>query len=86
MTSAAETDPFAVRGDDCSFVRAALDFARRGMFVLPCQKDKTPYTLHGHKDATTDPDKIRAWRRKWPGAANRCVVRCKRSRRRGHRR
>jgi hypothetical protein len=63
---------------------AALKYAARGWPVLPlhwpaaggcscgesdCDKPaKHPLTLHGVKDATTDPDRIRAWFRRWPKA------------------
>jgi putative DNA primase/helicase len=63
---------------------AALDYAARGWPVLPLHsaKDgrctcgkvdcdspaKHPRTLHGLKDATTDPKTIEAWWRTWPDA------------------
>ena len=34
----------------------------------PDQVGKAPLTPHGVKDATTDPDTIRTWWRKWPKA------------------
>ncbi len=46
---------------------AALDYAARGWPVFPCHRDKTPATMHGVKDATTDPDRIRRW---WTGQPN----------------
>ena len=39
----------------------ALDLARAGIPVFPCKPDKTPYTAHGFKDATTDPSKVAAF-------------------------
>ena len=40
----------------------ALALARRGMRVFPCQpRQKEPATQHGCKDATADPEVIRAW-------------------------
>jgi hypothetical protein len=53
----------------------ALKLARSGVPVFPCRncpedpkKDKTPLTEHGFKDASTDPDVVRAWWSKWPDA------------------
>jgi putative DNA primase/helicase len=46
----------------------ALDYASRGYAVFPCKADKTPYTLKGVKDASTDPDLIRQWWMRWPHA------------------
>ncbi len=40
---------------------------RKGKTTVP--KAKEPYTSHGVKDATTDPEKIRAWWNRWPDAA-----------------
>lgn len=39
-----------------------------GRYVFPCKIDKTPYTQHGCKDATTDPAIIRKWWQIWPEA------------------
>lgn len=50
-------------------VTAALEYAARGWPVFPCKADKTPYTGHGYKDATTDPATIEYWWTRWPGAA-----------------
>jgi len=52
----------------------ALDYAARGLPVFPCNptptkpKAKTPLTPHGFKDATTNPNQIRAWWQQWPTA------------------
>jgi len=46
----------------------ALDFAAQGWHVLPCKPSKAPYTEHGKDDATTDPETIRNWAKRWPGA------------------
>ena len=35
----------------------ALDLAKR-VPVFPCDNDKRPFTAHGFKDASTDPDLI----------------------------
>jgi hypothetical protein len=47
----------------------ALDYAKRGWHVFPCQpSNKAPYTANGFKDATTDPETIKAWWARWPDA------------------
>ena len=47
---------------------AALKLAARGIRVFPCKPDKTPYTLHGYKDATCGPETIIEWWKRWPSA------------------
>jgi hypothetical protein len=48
---------------------AALDYARRGMPVLPTSANtKRPLTAHGLLDATTDAQQIRTWWARWPQA------------------
>jgi len=43
-------------------LEAALDYAARGWAVHPLKpRGKEPLTAHGHKDATTDPEQIKAW-------------------------
>jgi hypothetical protein len=51
----------------CEPVTAALLSAQRGWRVFPC-RGKTPLTHHGFKDATTDPEAIEVWWRKFPTA------------------
>lgn len=46
----------------------ALGYAAQGFPVFPCKPDKSPYTPHGFKDATTDIATITAWWRQWPDA------------------
>lgn len=52
------------------FLRAARAYAERGFHVFPLQpRDKVP--LHGSRgehDATTDPETIDRWARRWPNA------------------
>jgi Bifunctional DNA primase/polymerase, N-terminal len=48
---------------------AALAYAAKGWHVLPLQpRAKEPLTTHAFKDASTDPDRIRAWWACWPKA------------------
>jgi hypothetical protein len=48
---------------------AALAYARHGWPVFPVRaRAKTPLTVHGLHDATTDPEQIRAWWTRWPDA------------------
>jgi Bifunctional DNA primase/polymerase, N-terminal len=50
----------------------ALAYAAAGWPVFPCKPDqKAPDTIHGFKDATTDPAVIRAW---WPSRSPRNVA------------
>lgn len=50
-------------------LQAALAYARLGWHVFPqARTGKAPLTPHGHKDATTNPDTIRAWWSKNPDA------------------
>lgn len=52
-----------------SAVGPALELAARGWPVLPAEPfGKRPVTRHGVKDASVDPDRIRAWFRRWPDA------------------
>lgn len=46
----------------------AKQYAAAGLAVIPLKQDKTPYTAHGLKDATTSEDTIEEWWQKWPKA------------------
>lgn len=49
--------------------QAAQAYAKKGWPVLPLQgRDKKPLTIHGLKDASTDPDKIDEWWDIWADA------------------
>ncbi len=48
-------------------IHSALALAARGFHIFPCRpRDKRPATANGLKDATTDPDIIRAWWQQQP--------------------
>ena len=54
---------------DNEFLNAALGYAAQGLYVFPIKpRGKTPLTNHGFKDASTDPEQIRAWWTRWPDA------------------
>jgi hypothetical protein len=55
--------PVTLRGD------WALWYAEKSIPVFPCKPGrKEPLTPNGFKDATTDPERIRAWWSRWPDA------------------
>ena len=45
-----------------------LAYVEAGIQILPVKPDKSPYTEHGFKDASTDLDQIREWWTRWPDA------------------
>jgi hypothetical protein len=49
-------------------MKIALHLASHGHPVFPCDNDKRPFTAHGFKDASADPDVIRRWWTRWPDA------------------
>jgi hypothetical protein len=53
-------------------ITAALELGAAGWHVFPCwwagPRAKSPITKHGHLEATTDPDQIKTWWRRWPYA------------------
>lgn len=53
-----------------NFGRAARAYAEWGFYVFPLQpRSKEPFErTHGEHDATTDPDTIDRWARRWPNA------------------
>lgn len=56
-------EPFALRDAALALVQ------QRGLPVFPCKvADKTPYTTHGFKDASTDRTRIQRWWSRWPDA------------------
>lgn len=54
---------------DNTMMNAALEYAAQGFHIFPVvPRDKKPLTSHGFKDASTDPEQIRAWWTRWPDA------------------
>jgi hypothetical protein len=52
-----------------TMLQAALAHAAQGKPVFPCNPlDKSPLTLHGFQDATTDPAQLTRWWKRWPNA------------------
>jgi Bifunctional DNA primase/polymerase, N-terminal len=52
-----------------TMLEAALEYARNGIPVFPCNPlDKKPLTPNGFYDATTDEAQITAWWTQWPNA------------------
>jgi hypothetical protein len=53
-------------------IDGALEFAAGAWEVFPCRPSgpqaKSPLTIHGHHDATMDPDVIKAWWTRWADA------------------
>jgi hypothetical protein len=48
-------------------IRTALALAQKGFHIFPCRpRDKRPATANGLKDASADPDVIRAWWQQQP--------------------
>ena len=58
-----------------SLLDHALTYAEKaGWQIFPCKLDKSPYTKHGCKDATTDPGQIKKWWSRWPDASIGCAT------------
>jgi hypothetical protein len=54
---------------ESKILKSALWYAAHDWPVFPCrERGKEPLTEHGFKDATTDPEQIRAWWRRYPRA------------------
>jgi hypothetical protein len=66
--------PGAVLGDIGELKAHAIAYANLGLEVFPLNADKTPRTLSGMKDATTDADRIGAWWDQWPDALIGCRI------------
>ena len=63
--------------DAITMLSYALSYAAKGWHVLPVRKNKSPFTLHGKDDATTDEIVIRKWWSKYPTAG--IAISCKES-------
>jgi hypothetical protein len=57
------------KGGNLSLCDFALEYAKNGWPVFPCDLNKKPLTLHGFHDATRKPDQIKVWWLKNMGAA-----------------
>lgn len=55
--------------DGTALLVAALAYAAYGWAIFPCTTTKHPRTAHGFADASTDPDQVRWWWRRWPQAS-----------------
>lgn len=51
-----------------TILTTVLEYASNEIPVFPCKPDKTPYTSHGFKDATTDQAQIKKWWSQHPDA------------------
>jgi len=61
--------PILSQNPSLIFNRAARRYAEKGWPVFPLRpRGKKPLTDHGFKDATTSPDLISNWWRRWPDA------------------
>jgi len=61
--------PILSQNPSLIFNRAARRYAEKGWPVFPLRpRGKKPLTDHGFKDATTSPDLISNWWRRWPAA------------------
>ncbi len=50
-------------------LRSALAYLQLRLAVIPLEPNgKRPLTRHGVKDASADPDEVRAWWQRWPSA------------------
>lgn len=48
--------------------KASITLAKNGIAIFPCRDNKSPYTAHGFKDATTDKIQIEKWWKEHPDA------------------
>jgi Bifunctional DNA primase/polymerase, N-terminal len=67
------TNAHTVKADSATQIKselyqAAMEYARKGVRVFPCQPDKTPHVGTGFYAATTDAGKIDKWWTRWPDA------------------
>jgi hypothetical protein len=52
----------------------AHNYADQGLEVFPLRPDKTPYTTHGHNEASSDPFTVERWWKQWPDALIGCRI------------
>lgn len=51
-----------------SKLEALLQLVSAGKPLFPCNLNKSPCTTHGYKDASIDPEQIKAWHKEWADA------------------
>ncbi len=63
-------DTLSEKAYECkTLLEYALEYARHGWSVFPCNIDKSPKTRNGLHDASKDPEQIKAWWTRWPDAS-----------------
>ena len=64
---AAQDAALALLREAFEIMSALDDYLAAGMAIFPVNARGAPLTQHGVKDASSDPEVIKAWRERWPG-------------------